>query len=154
MRTNINKANFNWKYNLVKGINLVHYHDRIYVPKTVCTRVSKWYHFYLQHPDCDRLPQTLLAIFRLSGIVEQEPKICKTCKYFQKFKKRNSKYGLLPAKDSETLKTKWHTVCVDPIVTYTILAKVMQPDNNLLTKELQLLCMKFSDLAAGWFEIA
>ena len=30
--TNINKDNYDWKYNPFKGINLVHYRDRIYVP--------------------------------------------------------------------------------------------------------------------------
>ena len=33
IRTNINKDNSDCKYMLVKGINLIHYRDRIYVPK-------------------------------------------------------------------------------------------------------------------------
>ena len=35
LRTNINNSTFDCKYNPFKGIILVHYHDRIYVPKTV-----------------------------------------------------------------------------------------------------------------------
>ena len=61
-----------------------------------------------------------------------------------------SKYGLIPAKDSETL-IPWHTVFVDLIVTYTIIVKVIQPDNKILTKELQLLFMNFIEPEAGWF---
>ena len=47
----------------------------------------------------------------------------------------------------------WHTLCVDLIITKTILFKVRQPDNKIFTKELQVLCMKFIDLEIGWFEI-
>ena len=49
-----------------------------------------------------------------SGIVYQVQKLYRTCKDCQKFKKRSAEYGLLPAKDAETL-TPWHTVCVDLI---------------------------------------
>ena len=65
---------------------------------------------------------------------------------------RNAKYGLLPDKDEEIL-TPWHTVCVYLIGTYTILAKVRQLNNKILTKELELLCMNFIDPKMGWFEI-
>ena len=71
----------------------------------------------------------------------------------QKIKNRNAKYGLLPSKDDENF-TPWHTVYVDLIGTYTILAKVRQPNNKILKKGIQLLCMTFISLATGWFEIA
>ena len=48
----------------------------------------------------------------------------------------------------------WHTVCVDLIGTYTVLAKVIHTDNKILTKELQLLRMNFIDLSKGWFRIS
>ena len=44
IRTDLNKANSNWKYKPVRGINLFHYCDRIYVPKTLRKRVLKLYH--------------------------------------------------------------------------------------------------------------
>ena len=138
IRTDLNKANSDWKYNPVKGINLVHYHDRIYVPQTLCKRVIKWYHCYLQHPGGDRLAHTFTKVFSWSGIVDQAQKICITCKDCQKFKMRNSKCGLLPTKDAENL-NPWHIVCVYLIGTYTILFKVRHPDNKILTKKLQLL---------------
>ena len=55
--------------------------------------------------------------------------------------------------DAETL-TPWHTVCVYIIITYTILSKFRQPDNKIITKEIQLLCMSFISPATGWFEIS
>ena len=39
--TDLNKANSDWKYKTVKGINLVHYCDRMYVPKTIRKYVIK-----------------------------------------------------------------------------------------------------------------
>ena len=153
IRTDLNKANSDWKYNTVEGINLVHFCDRIYVPKTLRGRVIKLYHCYLQHPGGDRPAQILTTVCSWSVIVDQSRKPCITCKDFQKFKKKNSKYGLLPATDSETL-TPWHTVCVDLIVTDTIQSKFRQPDNKKFTKELQLLCINFIDLSMGWFEMS
>ena len=86
-------------------------------------------------------------------LVDQAQKLYRTCKDCKKFKRRNSKYGLLPDNDAETL-TPWHRVCVDFIVTYTIIAKVRQTDNEIITKELQLLCMTIIDPAKGCFETA
>ena len=99
IRTDLNKANSNWKYKPVEGINLVHYRDMIYAPKTLCKRVLKWYHSYLQHPSGDRLSQALTTVCRWLGIVDQARKLCRTCMDCHKFKNRNAKYGLLPAKD-------------------------------------------------------
>ena len=48
----------------------------------------------------------------------------------------------------------WHTVCVDLIGTHTVLAKGIQPDNKILTKELQLLLMTFIYPEMGWFKIS
>ena len=51
--------NFDWKYIPVECTNLVHYRNRIYVPKNLHKRVLKWYHYYLQHPSGDTLAQIL-----------------------------------------------------------------------------------------------
>ena len=86
IRININKANSNCKYNTVKGINLIHYCDMIYVTKTLCKCVLKWYRFYLQHPGGDRLDHKLITVCRWLDIAEQAWKLCITCKDCQKFK--------------------------------------------------------------------
>ena len=75
IRTNINKDNSDWKYKPVEGINLVHYCNIIYVPKTLHKRVLKWYHCYLQHPSGDRLSQKLTTVCRWPGIVDQAHKL-------------------------------------------------------------------------------
>ena len=98
-------------------------------------RVLKWHQCYLQHLGDDRLSHTLTTICRWLGIVEKSRKLRITYKYCHKLKKHNAKYGLPPAKDAETL-TPWHTVCVYLIGTYTILAKVRQRENKILTKEI------------------
>ena len=86
-------------------------------------------------------------------IVSQARKLCKDCKQCQKYKKRNTKYGHLPAKEAETLEP-WHTVCVDLVGTYTVKANVRQLDGSIKVCELKLLAMTFIDPATGWFEIA
>jgi hypothetical protein len=78
--------------------------------------------------------------------------MCRECPTCQKFKPRTKKYGHLAAKEPEVLEP-WHTVCVDLIGTYTILANVRQTDGSVKKSELKLLCMTFIDPATGWFEI-
>ena len=123
------------------------------MPQTLHKRALKWYHFYLQHPGGDGLAYTVTTICRWSGIIEQARKLCRTCKYCQKFKRCNAKYVLLPAKDAETL-MPWHAVCVELIGTYIILTIVRQHDDKIITKELQLLFITFIDPATVWFGIA
>ena len=86
-------------------------------------------------------------------MVTQARKLGRQCKRCQKFKKRTKKYGHLEPKQAETL-VPWHTVCVDLIGTYSLTAKVRQPDGTIKNCELKLLCMTFIDPATGWFEIA
>ena len=71
IKIDINKANYDWKYNTVEDINLVHYRNMIYVPQTLHKRVLKWHNSYLQHLGGDRLAQTLTTICRWSGIFDQ-----------------------------------------------------------------------------------
>ena len=75
IRTDLNKAKYDWKYKLVKGIKLVHFRDRIYVTQNLRKRVLKWYQCYLQHPGGDRLAHTLTTICRWLGIVDQSRKL-------------------------------------------------------------------------------
>ena len=127
--TDINKAKADWKYKQVKGINLVHYRDMIYVPKNIGECVLKWYHFYLQHPSSDRIYQTITTLCRWPSLFDQARKLSTICTDFHKLKNRSAKYALLPAKDAEVLML-WHKLCVDIFVTYTILFKLIQSDNK------------------------
>ena len=120
--TDLNKDSYDWKYKPVKGINIFHFRDRIYVTQNLRKRVLKWYQCYLQHPGGYILAHALTTICRWLGIVDQSRKLWITYKYCQKFKKRNAKYGLPPVKDAETL-TPWNTVCVYLIESQIILSK-------------------------------
>ena len=87
LRADFNDTNSNtWCYKEVEGINLIHYRDRIYIPKTLRKHVLKWYHQYLQHPGGKRLAATLTTICRWSGILNQARQLCGTCKACQKYK--------------------------------------------------------------------
>ena len=100
IRNNLNKYESYWKYNLVEGINLVHYRDIIYVPRTLRKKVFKWFNSCLQHPGGDRIAHKLTTVCRWSGIVEQAYKLFRTCKDYQKLKNCNIRHGLIPAKDA------------------------------------------------------
>ena len=153
LRDDLNDTNSNtWCYKEVEGINLIHYRDRVYVPKTLCKRVLQWYHQYLQHPGGERLAATLTTICRWPGMVNQARQLCRTCKACQKYKTRNTKYGQLPPKEAEEM-NPWHTVCVDLIGPYSVKAKIRQLDNTIKTNEIKLVCMTLIVPATGWFEI-
>ena len=153
LKAALSKSDSKWKYQEVEGIKIIHFNDKIYVPKSLRKRVLNWYHHYLCHPGGDRLSSTLLQVCVWKGITSQARKLCKECPTCQKFKSRTKKYGHLAAKEPEILEP-WHTVCVDLIGTYTILANVRQTDGSIKKSELKLLCMTFIDPATGWFEIA
>ena len=153
MTTALSNPDSQWEYKEVEGINLIHYNDKIHVPKNLRSRVLNWYHHYLCHPGGDRLSNTLQQVCVWKGITSQARKLCKECSSCQKFKSRNTKYGHLAAKEPEILEP-WHTVCVDLIGTYNIMASVRQTDGSIKKSELKLLCMTFIDPATGWFEIA
>ncbi len=153
IRMKLDKPESQWTTKDVEGHRLIHFCDKIYVPKTLRSRTLTWYHHYLCHPGGDRLAQTLQQVCVWKGIVSQARKLCKHCKACQKYKKRGTKYGHLAPKEAETL-VPWHTVCVDLIGTYTIKAKIRHPDGTIKECDLSLLCMTFIDPATGWFEIA
>jgi hypothetical protein len=153
MRLNLGKTDSNWTYKDVEGHRLIHYHDKIYIPKNLRQRCLNWYHHYLCHPGGDRLAATLQQVCVWKGIVSQARKLCKLCNKCQKFKKRGTKYGHLAPKEAETL-DPWNTVCVDLIGKYNVKAKVSTPDGSSKECDVELLAMTFIDPATGWFEIA
>ena len=153
LKADLSKPDSQWDYRVVEGVSLIHFAKKIHVPKALRQRVLNWYHHYLCHPGGDRLANTLSTICIWTGMVTQARKLGRQCERCQKFKKRTKKYGHLEPKQAETL-VPWHTVCVDLIGTYSLTAKVRQPDGTIKNCELKLLCMTFIDPATGWFEIA
>ena len=55
-------------------------------------------------------------------------------------------------KEAEMLEL-WHTVCVDLIGTYNVMAKVKQIDGLTKVSKLQLLTMTFINPGTKWFKI-
>ena len=149
----LNDPKSQWEYKDVEDINLIHFHNKIYVPKALHEQVLHWYHHYLCHPGGDRLAATLQQVCTWRGMVSQARKLCRECKACQKFTKRSTKYRYLAPKEAESLEP-WHTLCVDQIGTYTVTAEVRQTDGFIEKCDLSLLCMTFIDPATGWFEIA
>ena len=136
----------------VEGVKLIHFCKKMYVPTSLRQRALKWYHHYLCHPGGDRLANTLKEVCVWKGMVTQARSLGKLCRECQKFKKRTTKYGHLEPKEAETL-VPWHTVCVDLIGKYNLMAKVKQLDGTIEECDLRLLCMTFIDPATGWFEV-
>ena len=75
IRNDPQKANSNWNYKPVEGINLLHYLDRISVPQTLQKLVQTCYHCYLQNSGGDRLPQKLATVCRWLIIIDQARKL-------------------------------------------------------------------------------
>ena len=47
----------------IEGYTLVHYRDKIYVPKTLKKRILEWYHTYLAHLGVTRMTETLQQLY-------------------------------------------------------------------------------------------
>ena len=71
INTALNDPESQWEYKDVEGVQLIHYCNKIYVPKTLRKRTLKWYHHYLCHPGGDRLAATLAHVCTWRGIVSQ-----------------------------------------------------------------------------------
>mgnify|MGYP007058482871 CR=1 FL=1 len=86
--TALNDPKSQWEYKDVEEVKLIHFSNRIYVPKTLRKRTLDWYHHYLCHPGGDRLAATLSQVCTWRGIVSQAQTHCKRCSACQKYKKK------------------------------------------------------------------
>mmetsp|Transcript_2824 Transcript_2824/g.7823 ORF Transcript_2824/g.7823 Transcript_2824/m.7823 type:complete len:1452 (-) Transcript_2824:296-4651(-) len=140
------KTNSNTDYTTknVEGVPLIHYKDKIFVPKGLRARITEWYHHYLVHPGQTRMEATIRQLFYWPGLKAEIADHCKSCKQCQLSKKNRKKYGHLPAKQAET--NPWERVNVDLIGPYTITTPSKQKH--------EMRAMTMIDPATGWFEIA
>ena len=115
-------------------------------------RVLDWYHFYLNHPGGSRPAKTTREVCYWKNIFTQAEMYDNPCKICQRFKKRNTLYGLLPPKNIAELKT-WDTVHVDLLGLYSKSYRQQQPVGAIIKNDISLTCMKMIDLAKGCFEI-
>ena len=144
-KTLLKKAKSASGYSLksVEGHELIHYNDRIVVPKPLQQRILSWYHTYMVHPGTTRMLYTIGSVFYWPNLKEQVERTVRTCHKCQLTKKSIKKYGHLPPKKAEV--TPWRRVNVDLIGPYTI---------RTPRKSYTLRCMTMIDPATNWFEIA
>ena len=58
MRQKINTNQSNFQKTVVDQVTIVSHKNRIYVPQDLRTRIMKWYHHYLCHPEEARIHKT------------------------------------------------------------------------------------------------
>ena len=132
-----------YTFQLVENTKVLCKDGKLVIPNDLQHRAISWYHHYLQHPGSTRLEETIRASMYWKGMrptIRSYVKKCKTC---QINKRRQRKYGKLPAKLAIT--TPWEALCVDLIGPYTLKGK----DKS----QIDFMCLTMIDPATGWFEI-
>ena len=126
-----------------KSTPLICFKDKIVIPGLLQKHVIMWYHTTLCHPGINRTEESIgqhLWWPKMRDHITNYVKICPLC---QKNKRKQKKYGLLPAKEAETI--PWDKLCVDLIGPYRI--------RRSGKKDLICRCVTMIDPATGWFEI-
>ena len=95
----------------IKGFDLVHYRNKIFVPKKLRKRILDWYHKLLCHPGIDQMRKSIRSLFVWPKMDEEIQEFCRTCRTCQLAKRERKKYGKLPPKAAE--ETMWKRVNVD-----------------------------------------
>jgi hypothetical protein len=103
------------------GMDLITYHDRIYIPHALRENIVEWYHSTLGHPGEKRTVATVTQHFIWPKIHEQVATHVSKCKACQVYKGQKKKYGHLPVKDVEA--HPWQTLCVNLIGPYMVCTK-------------------------------
>ena len=129
---------------LVENTKILCKNGKMVIPKSLQKRAVAWYHHYLQHPGNTRLEETLRLSMYWKGLRKTVQSHVKKCHSCQVNKRRNHKYGKLPAKLAIT--TPWEALCVDLIGPYTLKGK----DKTVI----DFMCVTMIDPATSWFEIA
>ena len=113
------------------------------IPKPLQKRAVLWYHHYLQQPGHRHLEETMNDVMYWKGMCTTIWSMTKSCKTCQVNKRRNNKYGHLPAKIVTS--TPWECLCVDLIGPYTLKDK----DGS----QIDFMALTMIDPASSWFEI-
>ena len=128
---------------LVENTEVLCKDGRMVIPKSLQHRAVAWYHHYLLHPGTTRLEETIRLSMYWKGLRKTVQSHVKKCHSCQVNKRRNHKYGKLPAKLAIT--TPWEALCVDLIGPYTLKGK----DGTVI----DFMCVTMIDPATSWFEI-
>jgi hypothetical protein len=127
---------------VLKGMDLITYHNCIYIPHALREHLMEWYHSMLGHPGEKRTVATITQHLIWPKIHEQVATHVSKYKACQLYKGQKKMYGHLPVKDVEA--HPWQTLCVDLIGPYTVRTK-----NG--TQSLHAVTM--FDPATSWFEV-
>ena len=87
LKTLINDKNSGYTINNIDNVQLVLRDDKIYLPESMRETMLNWYHHYLNHPDGDRLANTIKQNCYWKGLSNQAKQFVKTCKICQQYKK-------------------------------------------------------------------
>jgi hypothetical protein len=125
---------------LVEKTEILCKDGKMVIPKSLQHRAVAWYHHYLLHPGNKCLGETIHLSMYWKSLRKSVQSLVKKCHSCQMNKRRQQKYGKLPAKLAIT--TPWEALCVDLIGPYTIKGK----DKTVI----DFMCVT----ATSWFEIA
>ena len=78
------------------------YEHKIYVPKSLQSKLVEWYHIMLCHPGKTRTEERIRQRFHWSELRTEVHKHCKNYASCQMTKRVTQKYGHLPAKKVES----------------------------------------------------
>ena len=95
----------------IEGFNLVHYCNKIFVPKKLRKRILDWYHKLLCHPGIDQMRKLIQSLFVWPKMDKEIQEFCLTCQICQLAKQERKKYGKLLLKAVE--ESMWKRVNVD-----------------------------------------
>ena len=152
----LRKAKENPKYSINtyhgggKIRHLICKNNKIVIPNSLQKRLVEWYHTTLCHPGETRMELTISQHFQWDNMQKHIKEAVKKCHTCQSTKKKNTKYGLIPPKQTDY--TPWDVLCVDLIGPYTIHRKGRHK-NGQKKKDLVLWCVTMIDPTTNWFEL-
>ena len=95
---------------------LIFKNDKIVVPTIMQKYGVNWYHTYLLHTGTEYTEATIIQHYYWNQLRDYICTYIKVCTICQKNKKKNLKYGKLPAKEAEAI--PWDILLVDIIGLY------------------------------------
>ena len=133
-------TNQNFSTKRIKGVEVITYQGKIYIPVQLQQRVVAWYHEYLAHPGESRTEAMIRQTCMWRNLRSHIQTFCKTCRSCQLLKKQRKKCGHLPPKEAEEL--PWSRVNVDLIGPYVV-----------RTPTATVRALTMINPVTGWFEV-
>jgi hypothetical protein len=124
------------------GSEVIKFKDKIFIPESLRSHVTEWYHEMLCHPGTQRTELTIRQHLTWPNLSEDIAKHIKECHQCQMYKNSRKKYGHTVPRSVHD--TPWKTVCIDLIGPYTVRTKA---------GTLTLQAMTMVDPSTGCFEI-